>query len=227
MDLVGVSLSFHDTRATAGVKHMEAVVIGQIDTGNEGIILRDSTCGNSTGALWQLVALLLLSRACVPGEHRGGRANLSSDCGVAVSVHEDAHDIIGVMVLVVCSLFGGVIDFTATKELLGVAFSVEDHTESGGHIDWFVFLVEIDILSAVGTSVAIDILQFVGGIRRLHVNGVVTIWLGNLSKPGTDSEELLTFTSIFHFEEVIFWFFLDIATSDTISLLVADASLCV
>ena len=92
----------------------------------------------------------------------------------------------------------------ATKELLSVVLSVEDHTHCGGHVDDLSAGIELDVLSSVGTPVAIDVFQGEFNVWFGWVEGIVVVWLGNLANPGSHCHELFC-AGVLLFEEWVFF----------------------
>jgi len=78
---------------------------------------------------------------------------------------------------------------------------VKDHTKARCHVDCFASLIKIDILTAILTSVSIDILKLVTALRFGWISGVMVCWLSNSSEPRTTSHELFT-CLVLYFEEI-------------------------
>ena len=163
----------------------------------------DGNSLDTTSTLGDLDSLLHVTSAGVPFEDGGLGANLTRDGSGTRFVDSDAHDIIGVVLQVVGDVFGGAFNLTTTEELLGVGRGVQNDTKSGGHVSGLAIAVEVDVLSGVGATVAIDVLKLVSGVWFLVVDLVVVVGLSNLADPGTDSHELLAL-SLLDFEEVTF-----------------------
>ena len=200
MDLVGVTLLLDDLVAIV-VEDVDLMLVVEIDGADPSIVV-DSDGGDATGALGDLYSLLLLASAGVPGEDGGLGADLTGDGGLTLRADADAHNIIGVMVLVIGDVLGSVVDFTATEELLGVRLAVEDNTESSGHVDGLTVGVPVAVLLGVGASVTIDVLELVLSRGLVVVDWVMLIGLDDLTQPWAHGHELLA-SGLFHFEEVI------------------------
>lgn len=136
----------------------------------------------------------------------------------------DGSDVVVVTILIVSSLLGLVLNLTTTEELLGVGVVVKNDTEGGGHVDDLTVLVDEAVLARISTSVTVNVVECVSGIRLIIVDGVVTVRLSDLTNPWADCHELLTFTSILNLEEVVLWTFVVI---DTVLKLTSFTSLLV
>ena len=201
MDLVGVTLLLHDLVARV-VEDVDLMLVVEIDSGNPAITV-DCDGSDTTGALGNLYSLLLLSSACVPGEDGGLGADLAGDSGLALGANTDAHNIIGVMLHVIGNVLGSAVDLTTTEEFLGVGCWVKNDTKSSSHVDCLSTAVEVDVLLAVGATVAVDVLELVLSGGLVVVDWVVLIGLDDLSEPGAHGHKLLTL-SLLDLEEVIF-----------------------
>ena len=201
MDLVSVTLLLHDLVATV-VEDVDLMLVVEIHGSNPAITV-DCDGGDTTGALGNLYSLLLLAGASVPGEDGRLGANLAGNGSLALRADTDAHNVISVVVHVVCDVFRRVFDLTTAEELLGVAGGVENDTESGSHVDSLALAVPVDVLLAVGATIAVDVLEFVLGGGLVVVDGVVLIGFDDLSEPWAHRHELLAL-SLLHLEEVIF-----------------------
>jgi len=200
VNLVGITLLLHDLIAIV-VEDVDLMFVVEIHSTDPSLVV-DSDGGDATGTLGNLDSLLLLTGAGVPLEDGGLGADLSGDGGLALGADANAHNIIGVMVLIVGDVLGRGIDLTTTEELLGVGLGVQDDTEGGGHVDGAASGVPVDVLTGVSASVAIDVLEVVLDGWLLVVDGVVLIGLDDLSNPGADRHELLA-GGFLHFEEVV------------------------
>ncbi len=161
--------------------------------------------GNSldtTGTLGNLDTLLLLASACVPGEDGGLGADLARDTSVARGVHTEAHDVIGVMVLIVGDVLGSGLNLATTEEFLRVRVLVKDNTESGSHVDSVALTIPVCVLLGVGATVTIDVLESVGLVGLLVVDWVMVVGLLDLTDPRANRHKLLTL-SLFNLEEVV------------------------
>ena len=208
-DLVSGSL-LHELALTSGsVEAVHAMVVMEISGGNEGGVGGDVDGRNTAGATGELHALHHLAGASVPGEDSGGAADLSSDANLALSADTNGHDVVGVGLAVVGNVLGSVVNFASTEELLlgRAALVVEDNAEGGGHVDYLVLAVEVDVLTRVGGAVSEDVLELVGLLGLVERDGVVAVGLSDLTDPGADGHELLTFSSFFGGEEIIFLLF--------------------
>ena len=105
-------------------------------------------------------------------------------------------------VLIVCDIFGSVINLTTTEEFLSVRASVKNDTKGGSHVDGLAVLVPVDVLFGISASVAVDVLKSVGDVGFSVVNGIVIRWLSDLTDPRAHSHELLT-RSLLNGEEVV------------------------
>ena len=94
------------------------------------------------------------------------------DSELPVAGDGDAHDIVSVAFLVISNVLGGVVYLASTEKLLGVAGGVEDDSEGGSHVDGLSSVIEVHVLSAVCTSVAVDIFELVVGIGSSGINGI-------------------------------------------------------
>jgi len=175
VDLVGVTLRLEDG-VTRVVVDVDLMFVVEIDSGDPALSV-DCDSSDTTSALGDLDSLLLLTGVGVPGEDGGLGADLTGDSGLSVGADADAHDIIGVMLGVVGNVLGGVVDLATTEECLGVGCSVENDTEGGSHVDGLTLGVPVDVLSGVGASVTIDVLESVGLLRLL---GFVFVVVGRL-----------------------------------------------
>ena len=200
MDLVGITLGLEAAVAT-GIIDVDLVLVVKIDSSDPAFFVDSNSC-DTTGSLGDLYSLFLLTSAGIPGEDGGLGANLTGGSGVAGRVESDAHNIISVVIGVIGDVLGSAIDLTTTEEFLGVAVSVENDTESGGHVDSLASTVEVDVLLGVSASVTIDVLELVASRRRVVIHRIMLSWLLNLANPGAHSHELLTL-SLFNFEEIV------------------------
>ena len=197
---VGITLLLENLVALV-VEDVDLMFVVEIHSSNPAVVV-DGASFDTTSALGDLDSLLLLTSARVPGEDGGLGADLSGDGGSACVVYANAHNIIGVMSLVIGDVLGRVVDLTTTEEFLGVGLGVKDDTEGGGHVDSGASVVPVDVLLGVSASVTIDVLEVVLDGWLVWVDGVVLIGLDDLSQPGADGHELLA-SSLLHFEEVI------------------------
>ena len=88
---------------------------------------------------------------------------------------------------VTSSLLRCVFDLATTEEFLGVGTVIEDDTKSSSHVDSVSHNVEVDVLSAVGASVSIDVLEVVLFLRWVVADFIVVGWLSDLTNPWLDS----------------------------------------
>ena len=160
MNLVAITLLLEDA-GTIVVIDVDLMFVVHID-GADPAISVDSDGSDSTSARSDLDSLLLLTSAGIPGEDGGLEASLTGDGSLTVGADTDAHNIIGVMVLVICDVLGGVFNFTTTEELLGVGLLIKNDTEGSSHVDSLSFRVIVDVLSGISASVTIDVLELVG-----------------------------------------------------------------
>lgn len=132
-------------------------------------------------------------------------------------------------VLVVSNFLGGVVDFTTTEELLGVAGGVKDDTEGSSHVSGLLVGVPVGVLTGVSASVTVDVLELVGLVGLGVVDGVVALGLDDLSDPGADGHELLALAGVLDFKEVIFGAvgLVHFASVGVAGFLVVDASLLI
>ena len=201
MDFVGITLLLEDA-LTILVVDVDLMFVVKIN-GSDPAIGIDSASSDTTGTLGNLNSLFLGTSVSIPSEDGRLGTNLTRDgCG-AVGADANAHNIIGMVILIIGNILGSVLNFTTTEESLSVGCSVKDNTESSGHVDGLSTGIEVDVLLGVSASVTIDVFEIVLSCRRISVDGVMIVWLNNLSDPGADRHELFTL-SLFYLEEVIF-----------------------
>lgn len=148
------------------------MLVVEINGSNPAVTV-DCDSGDTTGALGNLYSLLLLAGASVPGEDGRLGADLAGDSSLALGADTDAHNVISVVVHVVGNIFGRVIDLTTTEELLGVGGDVENDTESSSHVDGLAIAVPVDVLLAVGATIAVDVFEVILGGGLVVVDWVV------------------------------------------------------
>ena len=146
MNLVGVTLFFHDKVSRCNFVDKESVIVVEANASNVGAIRGDRDGLDSTHALGELESLFERSINSTPCEHDGCATNLSGNSHLSSVANLDAHDIVGVSDLVGGVVLGGIVDLATTEELLGVGGLIEDNTESSSHVDSLSVGVVVNVL---------------------------------------------------------------------------------
>ena len=200
MDFVGITLLLEDA-LTILVVDVDLMFVVKIN-GSDPAIGIDSASSDTTGTLGNLNSLFLGTSVSIPSEDGRLGTNLTRDgCGT-VGADANAHNIIGMVILIIGNILGSVLNFTTTEESLSVGCSVKDNTESSGHVDGLSTGIEVDVLLGVSASVTIDILELVASRRWVVIDRIMLSGLLNLANPGAHSHELLTL-SLLNFEEIV------------------------
>lgn len=179
MDLVGITLLLEDA-VTIVVIDVDLMFVVKIDSADPAFRV-DSDGLDSTSALSDLHSLLLLTGLGIPSEDGRLIASLTRDSSSTVGAHTDAHNIIGMVVHVISDILSRAVNFTTTKEFLGVGLGVKNDTEGSGHVNGLSTGVEVDVLLGVSASVTIDVLEIVGNARGILVDIVMAVRLNNLT----------------------------------------------
>ena len=93
--------------------------------------------------------------------------------------------------------------FTATEDLLGTVFSVEDDTEGRRHVTALHIVIVVEILAAIITFVTVNEIDFILLSRFLPIDKWHVVWLFDGAEPWLACHELVTNLGRFNKELVV------------------------
>ena len=153
--LASLNLSF--AVHTVSAVDVDAMVVVEINTSNQTSIHVESNGIDTSGSFGELGSSFLLASAGVPNEDDWDGANLSCGGHFTLIANLEAHDVVGVSILIVGSLLRGVFDLTTSEKLLRVRFLIKNDTKSSSHVASIAIRIEVHVLSAVSASVSVDV----------------------------------------------------------------------
>ena len=81
---------------------MDFVLVGVVNATNLRAIRRNRARNNTLGASFEFVALDLFTSTGIPEEHDRGIIDLASESSRTVGTDGNAHDIVGMLVIIIC-----------------------------------------------------------------------------------------------------------------------------
>lgn len=201
---VGVAVIAHHLLCVGCLEDVDLVLVTVIDTTNAIPVSRDRTCNDTLAAFWKLEALDLFSGASIPEEHDRGVVDLTSESSRAISTDGDAHDVVGVLLVVSSMGLVSGLSGLGTEEALSVGILIKYDTEASCNIHCLVFAVVVKVLARIRRSVTVGVLEFVFYVRFRRVMILVEVGFCDLSEPRPASTKLLS-GFVLRLEERVFF----------------------